>query len=246
IIKCVDEKAFADDPLRIMRALRFACQLDFTIEKNTHALIKLHKNKLFEIPGERKLDELYKMVNTNITSNKLFAYFKSSKTTKEVFGVEFSVIRGDYKLKELAEFLHLISYSDTDKVELFTKTLTISVKTQNWLKAFDYWRKNLVVTEKTGNRKLFFKVLQIAKDDSIINSELWPASLRYDFDKKEKNLPTHKHQIDISGLELMNEFGLKGSEINDVQEKILDAIFRDDLKNNNWEIQKFLYKKMIK
>jgi len=61
VVKCVDDKAFVDDPLRIMRGLGFAAQLGFRIEKKTHGLIKIHKSKLNNISPERKHDELVKI-----------------------------------------------------------------------------------------------------------------------------------------------------------------------------------------
>src|SRR3989338_1939574 len=58
------EKRFAEDALRIMRAVRLAVQLDFTIEENTaHAIKKLAGNLEF-IAKERIRDELIKMFAT--------------------------------------------------------------------------------------------------------------------------------------------------------------------------------------
>ncbi|PWN05548.1 CCA tRNA nucleotidyltransferase [Rhodohalobacter mucosus] len=56
------EKTFDDDPLRMMRAVRFATQLNFTIEPKTRAAIKKMAHRLSIISRERILDELNKIV----------------------------------------------------------------------------------------------------------------------------------------------------------------------------------------
>jgi tRNA nucleotidyltransferase (CCA-adding enzyme) len=56
------EKTFDDDPLRMMRAIRFATQLNFTIEKDTLAAISKMADRLQIISQERITDELNKII----------------------------------------------------------------------------------------------------------------------------------------------------------------------------------------
>ena len=55
-------KTFTDDPLRIMRALRFASQLDFSLEKETLDAISKMKDRLAIIAQERITDEFMKIL----------------------------------------------------------------------------------------------------------------------------------------------------------------------------------------
>ncbi|MCG8603679.1 CCA tRNA nucleotidyltransferase [bacterium] len=53
---------FRDDPLRIMRAVRFAAQLDFTIDPDTKAAMKEMANRLTIVSQERITEELLKIL----------------------------------------------------------------------------------------------------------------------------------------------------------------------------------------
>ena len=54
---------FSDDPLRMMRAIRFASQLNFTIEEKTFAAILQNADRIKIVSGERIADELNKIVS---------------------------------------------------------------------------------------------------------------------------------------------------------------------------------------
>lgn len=64
IIRCVGDAdtRFAEDALRIMRALRFASRLGFTIEENTARSIRKNRNLLQNIAVERILVEMNKLL----------------------------------------------------------------------------------------------------------------------------------------------------------------------------------------
>ena len=56
------EQTFSDDPLRMMRAVRFATQLNFTIEPGTFQAIKDNAGRIKIVSKERIIDELNKIV----------------------------------------------------------------------------------------------------------------------------------------------------------------------------------------
>ena len=82
IIKCVGnaQKRFEEDALRILRAIRFSCQLDFDIDEQTAHQIHLQRHSLKNISAERIQSELCKMIVCP-------SFFQKLEIFKDVFAV---------------------------------------------------------------------------------------------------------------------------------------------------------------
>ena len=82
VIRCVGEpvKRFEEDALRILRALRFAGRLSFTIEEKTSKAVKQCKGLLKNISAERIYSELCGILKTPKCADIIREY-------KDVFGV---------------------------------------------------------------------------------------------------------------------------------------------------------------
>jgi tRNA nucleotidyltransferase (CCA-adding enzyme) len=59
---------YSDDPLRMMRAIRFATQLNFDIEEQSLQAISRNKERINIISGERIVDELNKILMADVPS----------------------------------------------------------------------------------------------------------------------------------------------------------------------------------
>lgn len=53
---------FSDDPLRMLRAIRFACRLDFSIHPDTFEAIKRNAYRIEIVSMERNIEEINKMI----------------------------------------------------------------------------------------------------------------------------------------------------------------------------------------
>ena len=68
---------FSDDPLRMLRGIRFATQLGFEIEENSLESIKKNADRINIISGERIVDELNKILSTDKPSVGFLLLYKT-------------------------------------------------------------------------------------------------------------------------------------------------------------------------
>jgi len=76
VIRCVKEKNFKDDPLRVLRAFRFSGQLNFRIENNTKKSIKKYSGKLISVSPERIRNELILILDLINSRDILYEAYK--------------------------------------------------------------------------------------------------------------------------------------------------------------------------
>jgi poly(A) polymerase len=86
------ERRFAEDKLRMLRAVRFAARFAFEIEEKTMAAIQRHANKIHVVSCERVRDELTKML-TEGRARRAFLLLDQSGLLKEVLP-EISAMKG--------------------------------------------------------------------------------------------------------------------------------------------------------
>jgi poly(A) polymerase len=70
LIRAVSDGAFRADPLRLLRAVRLAGELGFTIEPHTEDMIKHEAHLVSSAAGERLREELLKMLNMPMNSER--------------------------------------------------------------------------------------------------------------------------------------------------------------------------------
>ncbi|MFT3749633.1 MAG: HD domain-containing protein [Agriterribacter sp.] len=90
------DKTFSDDPLRMMRGIRFASQLQFTIAENTWEGIKKNAGRISIISQERITDELNKILLSKKPSVGLDLLYKSG-LMKLIFPQMVDLAGAEYK-----------------------------------------------------------------------------------------------------------------------------------------------------
>ncbi len=107
------DKTFSDDPLRMMRAIRFASQLGFDIEEETFNGIERNKDRISIISQERITDELNKIILSPIPSIG-FKYLFETGLLKIIFP-EFCLLHGVEMVNGLSHkdnFYHTLQVLD--------------------------------------------------------------------------------------------------------------------------------------
>jgi tRNA nucleotidyltransferase/poly(A) polymerase len=64
IIRPTNDKVISSDPLRAMRAVRLAVELDFSLSSDAEELIQAHRVLMSRVSGERIKDELVRILNS--------------------------------------------------------------------------------------------------------------------------------------------------------------------------------------
>ncbi len=107
------DETFIDDPLRMMRAIRFSAQLDFDIAANTLNSIEANRKRLEIVSWERVRDEILKCLGTKKPS-KAFYLFKETKLMGYIFP-ELDIMSGVEKIDGKGHkdvFIHTLEVVD--------------------------------------------------------------------------------------------------------------------------------------
>lgn len=108
-IRHMQDKVFQEDPLRMLRAPRFMCQLGFNLDRETKKLIESHSHLISNVAGERIAEELFKILG----ENKAYHYFhlmdKQLNLLEKIFPeiIEMKKI-GEYEYHGLDSWTHSI------------------------------------------------------------------------------------------------------------------------------------------
>lgn len=139
LIKAVGEpkKMLFDDPLRILRAIRFSVQLGFEIEPNLFNHLKNMNEKLFDVAIERQVVELDKMFSIDA--------MQALDLLKEINYIKNFIPELLDEEKDLLKILHPIKFNRTD-IDYVWKEILCGVG-EEWkecdrLSPFEYYLTN--------------------------------------------------------------------------------------------------------
>lgn len=113
---------FSDDPLRMMRAIRFASQLHFQIEPRTLQAIAEHSHRISIVSRERIMDEFNKIMLSPEPSRGIRLLEESGLL--DLFFPELTALKGVENIngvKHKDNFYHTLAVLDT--ISLYTKDL---------------------------------------------------------------------------------------------------------------------------
>ena len=149
-----------EDPVRILRAIRFAAKLNFTIDKEIADGIKEHKHQLLEMPSARLYEEILKLFMSGHAEN---SYKQLSS-----HGV-FDVLFPHYQDRDgLFHKFFLNAFRETDQRLQSGKKLNVG-----FIYAILLWPKVFIdseISEQINFKKFYRSIAGVVRKQQIITS----------------------------------------------------------------------------
>lgn len=240
IVKCIEnpDRRFDEDALRILRALRFASQLDFKIEKNTSDSIHKNAENLKNISAERINAELEKL----IAGKNPYYILKKYEDVIKVFMPEYSYSESILKknidsqlIKRSAFFLNIKSVYDIMKrLKYSNKDINDTVKLIEYFNADISSKPALKIILKNISTELTENLLDFRNacgQDTSYSEKLLDEILK----NNECYLIS---QLDINGRDLML-MGFSGIQTGKILNTLLEKVINDEIENNKTALKEY-------
>ena len=235
---------FSEDPLRILRAIRFKTRLGFTIEDNTFEGMKKHLHRLEIISRERITDEFCKMVQSNnaygsirlISNIEALKYvipcdYTEEELNNKIFTDDvlksFSYVSSNLAVRLSRIFLNF----SNEETEIILRDMRISNDIINqvlWCKNHNDYR---VVYTLKGLRKLlyecknvsrFINILSVYKFYGVDSMKVYKEAL------KEVGNKMFGYKLPVNGNDVMKTLNIEGGpKVKKILDELLDYAFYD-------------------
>ena len=235
---------FSEDPLRILRAIRFKSRLNFTIEKSTFDGMRKHLHRLSIISRERITDEFIKMLQTSNA-------YSAVKLLSNIEALKY-VIPCDLTEEELSE--RIWASGVIDSLDLVPKNIEIQLsriflkftdkETEDILKKMRVsndvikevvWYKNhsdpSVIKTMKGLRKFLYECEKLPRFIHSLNIFSFygvDKAETYSFALHNVGSKMFGYKLPINGNDVMEVLNIKGGPIiKTILDELLDYAFYD-------------------
>lgn len=261
VIKAVSEDAFIEDPLRMLRAVRFNARYNYDWDDATIDLIKQNVHLLSdksELPKERFLMEFEKMIGKS-DLGRAVKILVDLGMYEAIFGIKPKI--NDYdKFKDarnVAEFAYMMFENEPKEsiVNLVKKNITNSKDIISYIQAIILYKdkvenKNISDLERVS---VLSKLYQLSKD-AMLNSDFIHVEDRKIVNKLNSGMiPKNENDLAFKGQEFVNHITRKvldhfgdfinkrdGIKMGKAKKAALQAIYAEEIQNNPNEIKEFL------
>lgn len=235
---------FSEDPLRILRAIRFKSRLNFTIEKSTFDGMRKHLHRLSIISRERITDEFTKMLQTSNA-------YSAVKLLSDIEALKY-VIPCGLTEEELSE--RICASGVIDSLDLVPKNIEIQLsriflkftdkETEDILKKMRVsndvikevvWYKNhsdpSVIKTMKGLRKFLYECEKLPRFIHTLNIFSFygvDKTETYSFALHNVGSKMFGYKLPINGNDVMEVLNIKGGPIiKTILDELLDYAFYD-------------------
>ena len=243
VIRCIGDpyRRFDEDALRILRAIRFAAQLNFTIEEKTAEAILESKDTLSYVSMERIHEEFTKYISSSGCASLFISYLP----VFTVFLPELSFLSEEEKKTLTKRFSFsanrmsvrmaiLLSSSCFDNPRSVLKRMKFSNNETKEIYQLILFKDKPVET-LTDIRKLK-KDLNVPFEEYIAYKEgmflhRYKEACAFNKQIEDNNLCCTLKQLAVNGNDLV-QLGIRGKAISDTLNMLLDKVISDELPNN--------------
>lgn len=231
----VPAKRFQEDALRMMRAVRFSAQLDFSIEDITLKALKENADLIKNISIERIREEFFKLLLSN-HNERLDILLNSGMTEyflPEILNRKYDYMKINFLSRDIVVRLsYILSHIESKSVNKIMKRLktdnktasavTNIVKYVNYKINDNYSMRKLINLVGENTLKLIEVIGALNNSDMIFEINMYNSV---------KNDCCTLKSLALTGNDLMS-IGIKGKEIGEVLNKALDLVMKEPDKNN--------------
>ncbi len=232
------DERFNEDALRILRAIRFATQLNYSIEPLTSIAIMKHKDDLKLIAKERITEEFIKILSSEYPGKYLYEYKElfsvfipniNKLTQKQVSNIDSASNNLIVRLTLLAFYfgLEVLNNLILPNKTIATINLYIKYASLPYQTTYDLRYLLHVLGNDYINYLSFKSSIDLSFDDDLVQSKLDKIQNQHDCISLK--------QLAISGRDLQN-LGITGPSIKETLESCLLKIMKDELSNTKKEL----------
>jgi len=251
ILRMVNPNAFAEDPLRILRAIGFLSRFGFTFDNNLNAQINDNVTSLSEITHERIFEEFKKFAKGESNLTDAINAMNFCGISQELFGHE--IMLGTIKINSFIDMMIAISGNIGVQHEEFTNegivakiesVMTIDKNLAKFLKVeLDVDGKlTKFFTEKLSDfevTKQLLSLWNISKGLTLSISFFKNDVMDILFKIFNGRIITSPNKLDITGFDLM-ELGIEGAAIQVAKKELFDEVLKGNIENKKEELIKFI------
>ncbi len=232
------DERFNEDALRILRAIRFATQLNYSIDSLTSIAILKHKDDLKLIAKERITEEFVKILSSEYPGKYLYEYKElfsvfilniNKLTQEQVSNIDSASNNLIVRLTLLAFYFGQEALNNLTLPNKTIATINLYIKYASLPYQTTYDLRYLlhVLGNDYINYLSFKSSIDLSFDDALVQSKLDKIQNQHDCISLK--------QLAISGRDLQ-DLGITGPSIKETLESCLLKIMKDELSNTKKEL----------
>ena len=236
----VPAKRFQEDALRMMRAVRFSAQLDFSIEDITLKALKENADLIKNISIERIREEFFKLLLSN-HNERLDILLNSGMTEyflPEILNRKYDYMKINFLSRDIVVRLsYILSHIESKSVNKIMKRLKTDNKTASAVTNIVKY-VNYKINDSYSMRKLInlvgentLKLFEYYSCGNTSTEEISDMIFEINMYNSVKNDCCTLKSLALTGNDLIS-IGIKGKEIGEVLNKALDLVMKEPDKNN--------------